>query len=302
MELETDVLKAVSRSFYLSLRFLPGPMRRPAGIAYLLARLSDTIADSASASPSERIAFLEMFSRQVNGESRAEPLPERLIAGVPDQRERTLLIRNTEILQALESLGDEEITLIREVLETIISGQTLDLERFGTATANQISTLPDDSALDDYAWRVAGCVGLFWTKLGYLTLGKNFSIHPQDELIRCGVEYGKGLQLVNILRDLPEDMKTGRCYLPIGNPEDESELLAEFSKWRTLAVDKVSNGLTYSRKLRTKRLRLASSLPGLIATETLRMMHDVSLKDLEKRIKVPKIKIYLIVLRAWLVS
>jgi farnesyl-diphosphate farnesyltransferase len=58
-ELETEVLKGVSRSFYLSLRLLPLPMRRAAGIAYLLARTSDTIADSVSGSVGERIdAFL----------------------------------------------------------------------------------------------------------------------------------------------------------------------------------------------------------------------------------------------------
>jgi len=40
-----DVLKRVSRSFYLSLRVLPKKMRKPVGLAYLLARAADTIAD-----------------------------------------------------------------------------------------------------------------------------------------------------------------------------------------------------------------------------------------------------------------
>jgi len=33
-------------------------------------------------------------------------------------------------------------------------------------------------------------------------------------LLRDGVRFGKGLQLVNILRDLPRDLRQGRCYLP----------------------------------------------------------------------------------------
>ncbi|MCI0869448.1 MAG: squalene/phytoene synthase family protein, partial [Chloroflexi bacterium] len=42
----TDLLKGVSRSFYLTLRVLPGGIREPVGLAYLLARAADTIADT----------------------------------------------------------------------------------------------------------------------------------------------------------------------------------------------------------------------------------------------------------------
>nr|MBR9810877.1 squalene/phytoene synthase family protein [bacterium] len=44
-DLSRKVLKDVSRSFYLSLRFLPKGFRAPTSIGYLLARASDTIAD-----------------------------------------------------------------------------------------------------------------------------------------------------------------------------------------------------------------------------------------------------------------
>jgi phytoene/squalene synthetase len=38
--------QSVSRSFYLTIRFLPRPLREPVGLAYLLARATDTIADT----------------------------------------------------------------------------------------------------------------------------------------------------------------------------------------------------------------------------------------------------------------
>ncbi|MBP6602801.1 MAG: squalene/phytoene synthase family protein, partial [Verrucomicrobiales bacterium] len=41
-----ELLKSVSRSFYLSMRFLPAGMRDPISLGYLLARFSDTIADA----------------------------------------------------------------------------------------------------------------------------------------------------------------------------------------------------------------------------------------------------------------
>ena len=39
------VLKGVSRSFVITIRALPRGLRRPVGLAYLLARASDTIAE-----------------------------------------------------------------------------------------------------------------------------------------------------------------------------------------------------------------------------------------------------------------
>ena len=41
-----ELLKGTSRSFYLTLKVLPKKVRRQIGLAYLLARLADTIADS----------------------------------------------------------------------------------------------------------------------------------------------------------------------------------------------------------------------------------------------------------------
>src|SRR5258706_3083147 len=46
MPLLTDLLKAVSRSFNLTLRVLPAAVRPQIGLAYLLARTTDTIADT----------------------------------------------------------------------------------------------------------------------------------------------------------------------------------------------------------------------------------------------------------------
>ena len=39
-------LRSVSRSFYLSLAILPRSLREPIGLAYLLARAADTVADT----------------------------------------------------------------------------------------------------------------------------------------------------------------------------------------------------------------------------------------------------------------
>src|ERR1700674_3939782 len=52
------LLKGVSRSFYISVRFLPRRIRMAIALGYLLARASDTIADTNRLPPAERIEFL----------------------------------------------------------------------------------------------------------------------------------------------------------------------------------------------------------------------------------------------------
>ena len=43
--LQAGILRSVSRAFYLSIRVLPADLREPIGLAYLLARIADTIVD-----------------------------------------------------------------------------------------------------------------------------------------------------------------------------------------------------------------------------------------------------------------
>ncbi len=298
--LETGVLRGVSRSFYLSLRFLPQEMRRPAAIGYLLARTSDTIADSAEIGWRDRMGLLDAFSADLDVGKVPESFPIELIHGTPDPKEKLLLERKTDVFSALYSLPEKEITLIREVVGIITSGQQLDLERFGDATASNPVALSDAAALEDYAWRVAGCVGKFWTKLGYETLGERFSKHAPEELLPAAVQYGKGLQLVNILRDLTEDLDSGRCYLPVADPNDDGQVLAAFSKWRKTALEWVGEGRIYSKKLEMKRLRVASALPAMIAEETLILLDGADMDSLRKRIRIPRSKVYRLVAGAFL--
>ncbi len=296
VELETEVLKGVSRSFYLSLRLLPRPMRRAAGIAYLLARTSDTIADSLVGSAEERISYLLDFLKQVRGEIAAQAFPKHFHAGITDPREVILLLSHGEIMEALNGLESVEIALIHEVLETIVGGQILDLERFGNA-GDELRSLKNADELEDYAWRVAGCVGLFWTRLGFLTMGEKFSTYPQVELEQWGVEYGKALQLVNILRDFPEDRRMGRCYLPVTDPKDDAACFTEFKKWRKVALEKVAHGRAYAEKLQGWRLRLASGLPAAIAEETLERLDVKDLSALEPRVKISRNRLYRLILK-----
>jgi farnesyl-diphosphate farnesyltransferase len=58
------ILKNVSRSFYLSLRVLPGSVRKQVSLAYLFCRVADTIADTSIFPRCQRLQILRVFRKQ----------------------------------------------------------------------------------------------------------------------------------------------------------------------------------------------------------------------------------------------
>ncbi len=292
------LLKGVSRSFYLTLRLLPGPMRGAASLGYLLARTSDTLADSAAVPLGVRLRCLDSFDRAVAGDEAVPCWPAELSGGVDDANERLLLDHTAELFGWLGRLPAGEAELVREVVGIIIGGQKLDLQRFAGADGEHPLALEDEVALEDYAWRVAGCVGAFWTKLGFLTLGGRFSKAPEAALIDLGIAYGKGLQLVNILRDLPKDLAVGRCYLPVADPHDKSALFEMHGRWVERAFAWNGAGFSYAEKLCSRRLRAATVLPAMLGRETLERLQGADWATLKTRVKVPRRRVYLAMARA----
>ena len=100
----------------------------------------------------------------------------------------------------------------RGVLATITEGQVFDLERFPGEDAASLTALETPDELDRYTYLVAGCVGEFWT---VMHLAHRPRLAGWDRAVMCarGVRFGKALQLTNVLRDVPSDLRHGRCYL-----------------------------------------------------------------------------------------
>jgi farnesyl-diphosphate farnesyltransferase len=283
--IDHHLVREVSRSFAISLRLLPGPMRGPVSLAYLMARASDTIADTAEVSPDERMQWLDGFIAEIHGGGAAWRSDLRRFSEKQSHAgERRLMERLDECFVALDDLSGDQQMIVREVIGIITGGQRLDVERFAKGPA----ILPDAASLEDYCWRVAGCVGAFWTKIGFETLGERFSTGDPAVLESRGIAYGKGLQLVNILRDLPGDLKNGRCYLPVRDDQDHDELIGEAEKWRQTSRGWLEEGKRYSKELRIRRLRAASVLPALLGEKTLDLLDAADWAMLEKGVKVTR--------------
>ena len=207
------LLETTSRSFYPTLKYLPKKTRGQIGLLYLLARVADTIADSKVGETSVLLKYLKDYNDVVQG--RSTNLPDFSdLAEVQTNEHEAELLRNVEdVVEGLQVYGIEDQKRMLECLEIIVGGQALDLERFGPANeGGNVSALNNEEELDDYTFRVAGCVGVFWTKM---SLAHLMTLPPEEEALfmERGIRFGKALQMINILRDIPEDLRFGRCYI-----------------------------------------------------------------------------------------
>ena len=119
-----DLLRTTARSFYLTLRVLPGAVRQQIGLAYLLARTTDTIADTEIIPLAQRLQALELLRARFLG-SPAGPVDFRDLAehqGSP--AEKILLEKAGASLALLVTLSAADLQLVREVLVTITAGRS----------------------------------------------------------------------------------------------------------------------------------------------------------------------------------
>jgi len=145
-------------------------------------------------------------------------------------------------------------------------------------------------------------------------------VFPQAQLddatlLTQGVRFGKGLQLVNILRDLATDLRQGRCYLParglsacglepgqLLQEANEPRLRPLYDSWLERAKAHLNAGWAYTNALPygAMRVRLACAWPLLIGFETIKLLGSVSVLGPRQPLKVPRGQVRSILLRSTL--
>ncbi len=272
------LLKSVSRSFYLSIRIMPKKLREPIALAYLMARISDTIADTASVPSQTRLRRLGDFEGIVRGNPSPRAVTSIQRDIVPEHDGEVHLIASIQsVIDRFTLLDMWEWKETSELLGNIIRGQGNDLETFNQPS--HVIALPDAAALEDYIYLVAGCVGEWWTRLCFHHL-PNYSRIGEDQLMQHSDAFGKALQLVNILRDFPNDIAAGRCYLPGDelreinvepltlrtNPANAEPI---YFRWLTRAREYLEQARLYIAAVQSRRVRMACYIPWRLAGETL---------------------------------
>ncbi|MBT3476983.1 MAG: squalene/phytoene synthase family protein [Euryarchaeota archaeon] len=297
------LLETTSRSFYPTLKYLPKKIRGQIGLLYLLARVADTIADTKHGETDFLTDLLQKYNQVAQGRSSEVPDFTGLANLQTNEHEAELLRNVDDVVEGLKIYSKEDQKRILECLDTIVGGQILDLQRFGPANeGGKISSLDSNQELDDYTFKVAGCVGVFWTEMS-LAHVTSISSDKEKEFYEKGIRFGKALQMINILRDIPEDLRFGRCYLPGVelekhglNPKDllDHSNIEQFrplyDEYLDITDQHLEAAVEYIRMLPDGQFRLkaATMLPVLIGQRTVSLLRTGNILDSDEKIKITR--------------
>ena len=315
------ILKGTSRSFYLSTWILPKKIRRTVGLTYLLARAADTLCDTSIIQQDLKKDYLnsmrELIKKPQNGNR--EKI-QQIIKNLNQHKhsQEVVLIQNLEsILFLFHSLPPSHFDPAKKVLLTLTQGMVEDLNFFSKKN-REIQCLNTKKDTERYTYLVAGCVGEFWTDLLREEILPSW---PREKMVELGIRFGKGLQMTNILRDLPKDLSQGRCYLSQEDFQNHSQIIKSLQKrffsdsnapikengnlektfleiYRekiNLGREWLKAGLDYVFQTPRKNLRLRLSVlwPLLIGLDTLNLLEKTSMDQLfNKRVRIKRHQVY----------
>jgi phytoene synthase len=170
-----DLLRGGSLSFHAASRLLPGDVRRGATALYAFCRVADDAIDTAP--PDQRRAALADLHNRLDSIYAGAPHPHAA------DRVFAQLIAQTPIPKSLPL--------------ALLEGFAWDAEGRRYASIE---------TLHDYGARVAGTVGAMMA----IIMGARAA-----DVVARACELGLAMQLTNIARDVGEDARAGRLYLPL---------------------------------------------------------------------------------------
>lgn len=204
MDRITELLEQTSRTFAVGIRRLPGSLERAVAVSYLMLRVSDYFEDNEGMPPDEKVRYLGAWAEALRTDpedGEAFDGPQTFDDTTPDAkaaREARL------ILSAFRALSPAD----RSIVGRHVIASTEGMARW-VESGPAFETEPD---LDDYMFEVAGRVGLLLTDL---FAERSEPIRRRhEEMSRLAVEFGLGLQTVNVIRGLSTDPSRGWIFLP----------------------------------------------------------------------------------------
>ncbi len=172
-----------AKTFYMATRFLPNKKQRGIFAIYALCRYIDDLVDEAEDLVSKKMLDYEGIHRQLDSWKKKL---EDTYKG--KRHDNPILIAFSDVLRSYEI----PIELPFELME----GVCMDLYKKRFETFDEVY---------DYSYKVASIVGLMTSEV--------FGYYSEDAL-GYAVDLGIAMQLTNILRDVGEDLKKDRIYIP----------------------------------------------------------------------------------------
>jgi phytoene synthase len=201
---------ASGSSFYYSFLFLPPERRRAITALYAYCREVDDVVDECTDAGVARTKLA--WWREELG---------RLYAGEPRHPVTQALA------PAVAAYGIQQ-----QHMAELIDGMTMDLD---------YNRYPDFDTLKHYCHRVAGVVGL----MSAAVFG-----HSEQQTLEYAADLGLAFQLTNVIRDVGEDARRNRIYLPLdelqkfGVPESDIQAARETENFRKLMAFQIERALT----------------------------------------------------------
>jgi 15-cis-phytoene synthase len=204
------VLRAYSTSFFIVTRFLPSRKRSQVEAVYAAVRYPDEIVDSFRLAPAERMRRLDAWAARYEEALAADSIKDSLR-------------RRTPCFLASFCRVVREAAIPPEHYRSFIDAMRLDVcpRRFMTL----------DDLIDSYIYGSAIVVGYFLTYIYGATSSDDFA-----RALNSARHLGVALQLTNFLRDVGEDQRRGRLYLPLDLLSDEGVLEADAADPRQQAA------------------------------------------------------------------
>jgi len=267
-----EVTKTHAKNFYYAFWFLPKPKREAIYAVYAFCRYCDDIADGDYAKDTQP-DLLKAWRQEL----------DQCYAGQPTHR----------ITQALHHVI-QQYDLPKHYFEELMRGVEMDF------SVRRYDTFGE---LEQYCYRVASVVGLLCIEIfGYRHAG----VREYARLI------GISLQLINIMRDVKEDVEAGRIYLPLedlrafGYPE--TDLLQQRYTPEFVALMKCQAQRADDYYRRAQASLLPGDKWGLVTPEIMAGIYRATLRHIQRhnydifagRVSLPGWRKVMIALRVFL--
>ncbi len=261
----------------------------------MLCRIADTVEDDEHLNKVEKQKYLMMFAGIFNSDD--ADLRQKFLEGVqkiPDHSMDVLLMKNlSRVLDVFDSFMPE----VRKMIGIWVVEMTMGMKKFAQAKGlRKFQFLKSMRDLDEYTYYVAGTVGHMLTEL-FAHFSKKITPVVVKRLEKFSESFGKGLQMVNIIRDINTDLKRGQSYIPdeilqkyrltrqsIFEQENSEQVEQMFNELIQMATEHLDNALAYivSIPKEEARIRLFCLLPFFWAMQTLRLIQENTLVLLKK--------------------
>jgi farnesyl-diphosphate farnesyltransferase len=292
-----------SRTFAIPIAMLNAPLEQGVTTAYLLCRIADTVEDNPHATPQAREELFRRLLDVLNGGAEPDVFTTECarVDGFTED-ERVLLDGLPRVLHVFREVPGHRDAACW--ISELIRGMAIYAQRQPDASDGVVA-LTTMADLDRYCYFVAGAIGQMLTELFTAHLALSKAEHRKMQQFAEG--FGRGLQLVNILRDMSGDLERRVCFVPraelarhdlapldITEPSRANRVHRALEPLFELADRSLDEALEYVLSIPSsaRDVRSFCLIPLWLAVATLKECHDnASLLDPRARVKLSRLRV-----------